>query len=71
VYENPVVLQERHNEILLDCLYELKLSLENTHDIIIASFHLRSSLNHIGRILGKTDIEEILGIIFSNFCIGK
>ncbi len=71
VYENPVVLQERHNEILLDCLYELKLSLENTNDIIISSFHLRSSLNHIGRILGKTDIEEILGIIFSKFCIGK
>ena len=71
IYENPIVLQERHNEILLDCLSELKLALENNYDIIIAAFHLRSALSHIGRILGKTDIEEILGLIFGKFCIGK
>ncbi len=71
VYENPIVLQERHNEILLDCLSELSLSLENDNDVIIISFHLRKALNHIGRIFGKTDIEEILGLIFGKFCIGK
>ncbi|MDR0484896.1 MAG: tRNA uridine-5-carboxymethylaminomethyl(34) synthesis GTPase MnmE [Alphaproteobacteria bacterium] len=70
-YENPVVLQERHNEILQNCLSEIKLSLDNNHDIIISAFHLRNALNNIGKILGKTDIEDILDIIFGKFCIGK
>lgn len=32
---------------------------------------LRSALEAIGEIIGKTDVEEILGAIFSTFCIGK
>ncbi|MDR2008015.1 MAG: tRNA uridine-5-carboxymethylaminomethyl(34) synthesis GTPase MnmE [Alphaproteobacteria bacterium] len=69
--ENPIVLQERHNEILQSCLEDIKLALANNHDIIICAFHLRAALNNIGKILGKTDIEEILDIIFGRFCIGK
>ncbi|MCB1230258.1 MAG: tRNA uridine-5-carboxymethylaminomethyl(34) synthesis GTPase MnmE [Verrucomicrobiae bacterium] len=32
---------------------------------------LRSALDAIGEVVGKTDVEEILGEIFSTFCIGK
>ncbi|MCL2567045.1 MAG: tRNA uridine-5-carboxymethylaminomethyl(34) synthesis GTPase MnmE [Alphaproteobacteria bacterium] len=71
LHENPIVLQERHNEIMQHCLNELQLALENNYDTIICAFHLRAALNNIGKILGKTDIEEILDIIFGRFCIGK
>lgn len=32
---------------------------------------LRSALEEVGNVIGRTDIEEILGEIFSQFCIGK
>jgi len=32
---------------------------------------LREALDEIGEVTGKTDVEEILGEIFSTFCIGK
>ncbi|MEM1441660.1 MAG: tRNA uridine-5-carboxymethylaminomethyl(34) synthesis GTPase MnmE [Verrucomicrobiota bacterium] len=32
---------------------------------------LREGLSAIGDVIGKTDVEEILGEIFSSFCIGK
>lgn len=36
-----------------------------------AALDLRSALDAIGEVVGKTDVEEILGEIFSTFCIGK
>ena len=32
---------------------------------------LRAALEEVGNVIGRTDIEEILGEIFSQFCIGK
>ena len=37
----------------------------------IAATHLREALDAIGEIVGRADVEEILGRIFSTFCIGK
>jgi tRNA modification GTPase len=37
----------------------------------LASIELREALDHIGEILGKVDTEDLLGVIFSRFCIGK
>lgn len=37
----------------------------------IAATHLREALDVIGEIVGRADVEEILGRIFSTFCIGK
>ena len=32
---------------------------------------LRAALNSVGEIVGRADVEDILGRIFSTFCIGK
>jgi tRNA modification GTPase len=32
---------------------------------------LREALHHVGEVTGRVDVEEILGAIFSQFCIGK
>jgi len=37
----------------------------------LAAVELRSSLDALGQIVGATDTEDILGEIFSRFCIGK
>ena len=37
----------------------------------LAAVELRSALDALGRIVGATDTEDILGEIFSRFCIGK
>ena len=40
-------------------------------DIEIISLNIRDALSHIGSITRESNNEEILGIIFSKFCIGK
>lgn len=40
-------------------------------DFAIAAHHLRSSLRCIGQITGEVSTEEILDVIFKDFCIGK
>ncbi|MFM8983478.1 MAG: tRNA uridine-5-carboxymethylaminomethyl(34) synthesis GTPase MnmE [Spartobacteria bacterium] len=37
----------------------------------LAAIELRAALDYLGRIVGNTDTEDILGEIFSRFCIGK
>ena len=36
-----------------------------------AAEDLRLATRHLGMIVGKVDVEEILGSIFKDFCIGK
>jgi tRNA modification GTPase len=32
---------------------------------------LRIAAHHLGRLTGRIDVEEVLGAIFAEFCIGK
>ena len=36
-----------------------------------AAEDLRLATRHLGMIVGKVDVEEVLGSIFEDFCIGK
>ena len=36
-----------------------------------AAEDLRLATRHLGIIVGKVDVEEVLGSIFNDFCIGK
>ena len=40
-------------------------------DVEIIAEYLRTAIYNLERILGKVDIEDVLGEIFSSFCIGK
>ena len=33
--------------------------------------HLRAALSNLGRLTGRVDVEEVLDVIFRDFCIGK
>ena len=43
----------------------------NTEDFDKAAEDLRLATRHLGMIVGKVDVEELLGSIFNDFCIGK
>ena len=47
------------------------LDKNNKEDFDKAAEDLRLATKHLGVIVGKVDVEEILGSIFNDFCIGK
>ena len=68
-----LVTRERHRVKLIDCLKEIDnfLKKDQNKDIEMAAEDLRLATRHLGSIVGKVDVEEILGAIFKDFCIGK
>ena len=40
-------------------------------DLVIACHHLRNALRHIGKVTGKVTTDDVLDVIFQDFCIGK
>ena len=44
---------------------------DQNKDLELAAEDLRMATRHLGGIVGKVDVEEILGSIFKDFCIGK
>ena len=70
---NVLVTRERHRVKLTDCLKEIDnfLKKDQNKDIEMAAEDLRLATRHLGGIVGKVDVEEILDSIFKDFCIGK
>jgi tRNA modification GTPase len=70
---NVLITRERHRVKLNECLKEIENFLKKNlnKDIEIAAEDLRLATRHLGAIVGKVDVEEILGSIFKDFCIGK
>jgi len=70
---STLITKERHRVKLNDCLKELDkfLKKDQNKDIELAAEDLRMATRHLGSIVGKVDVEEILGSIFQDFCIGK
>ena len=71
--EDILITRERHRENLEQCLFNLKnFEKKNEQkDFDKAAEDLRLATRQLGAIVGKVDVEEILGSIFSDFCIGK
>jgi tRNA modification GTPase len=70
---NALITRERHRIKLNDCLKEIDkfLKKDQNKDIELAAEDLRLATRYLGSIVGKVDVEEILGSIFKDFCIGK
>ena len=68
-----LITRERHRQSLEKCIQNLKNFEEKNslEDFDKAAEDLRLATRHLGMIVGKVDVEEILGSIFSDFCIGK
>ena len=71
--DDILITRERHRQHLEQCLENLKnFNKKNEEeDFDKAAEDLRLATRHLGMIVGKVDVEEILGSIFNDFCIGK
>ena len=66
----PILSRERHLNIMKKVLLELK-SIQKKDSLDIMAFKLREALRISLEINQKFDIEDVLDIIFKDFCIGK
>lgn len=69
-----VAINSRHKRCLIRARDDLAAARERLaagESPEFTALDLRSALDAIGEVVGKADVEEILGEIFSRFCIGK
>ncbi len=71
--EDILITRERHRQHLEQCVLHLDNFQQKSkaEDFDKAAEDLRLATRHLGMIVGKVDVEEILGSIFNDFCIGK
>ena len=71
--DDILITRERHRQHLERCVSYLKdfRDKNGSEEFDKAAEDLRLATRHLGMIVGKVDVEEILGSIFNDFCIGK
>ncbi|TNE40224.1 MAG: tRNA uridine-5-carboxymethylaminomethyl(34) synthesis GTPase MnmE [Alphaproteobacteria bacterium] len=66
----PALTRLRHRTALEEC-YAALLRFETAPDPELAAEDIRLAVRALGRITGRVDVEDILDIVFGDFCIGK
>jgi tRNA modification GTPase len=66
----PGLTRLRHRQGLEACREALLRSLAESDEELVAE-DVRLAARHLGRITGRVDVEDILDVVFSDFCIGK
>ena len=71
---DTIITNARHYNALLDvskCIKMIQNGLENNISGDLLAIDIREALDNLGRITGEITSDELLGNIFSSFCIGK
>jgi len=66
----PSLTRQRHRNALEDCLQALG-RFDQAPDPELAAEDVRLAARALGRITGRVDVEDILDVVFGDFCIGK
>ncbi|MGN6448303.1 MAG: tRNA uridine-5-carboxymethylaminomethyl(34) synthesis GTPase MnmE [Brucella intermedia] len=70
--EDAVPTRQRHIGLLRSTVAEINKALNGTNfPLELRAENMRLASQYLGRITGDVDVEEILDVIFSQFCIGK
>jgi tRNA modification GTPase len=72
--DHPVAINARHKacfETATGKLEQAMQSLSSHQAPEYTALELREALQAIGEVTGRVDVEEVLDVIFSSFCIGK
>jgi len=71
---NVVITNQRHYEALgksLEAVDKVKNAITTQISTELLAYELKNALEHLGEISGEVTNDEVLGNIFSKFCIGK
>jgi tRNA modification GTPase len=66
----PFITRQRHRNLLKKCAESLEKSL-NPGPLELRCEELRQAAVAIGKITGKIEVDDVLDVIFREFCIGK
>jgi tRNA modification GTPase len=69
--EDILTVQQRQKVLLSECVSTLVRCAGAGSSPDLLAEYLRIATECIGRLTGHVDVEELLGVIFSRFCIGK
>mmetsp|Transcript_31749 Transcript_31749/g.55814 ORF Transcript_31749/g.55814 Transcript_31749/m.55814 type:complete len:602 (-) Transcript_31749:119-1924(-) len=68
-----IITRVRHKQHIENCEAALCCALEHieSKDLELAAEEMRRAVHEIAAILGRVDVEQLLDVIFRDFCIGK
>jgi tRNA modification GTPase len=72
--EYPLITRARHREGLEACAAALDRAMDGLRsgrDSALVAEDLRIAMRALGRITGRVDVEDLLDVVFRDFCIGK
>lgn len=72
--EAPVITRTRHRQGLSDGLAHIQRAYnawKSSLDVELVAEDLRMAARSLGALIGEIGVEDVLGEVFSNFCIGK
>jgi tRNA modification GTPase len=71
--ESALITRARHRRALEETVAALDRAVtpDHAHDEELIAEDLRSAATTLGRLTGRVDVEDILDVIFRDFCIGK
>lgn len=68
--EAPLLTRARHRAALADCVESLARA-RSAAAVELLAEDLRLAVRALGRIVGRVDVEDVLDVVFADFCIGK
>lgn len=69
---DPLPTRRRHMELLTETIQEVTAAVyDEAAPLEVRAEYLRRASHSLGRITGDVDVEDILDVVFSQFCIGK
>ena len=72
--DHPIAINARHKAAFENCAERLlaaKAALESSEAPEFTALEIREALQALGDVVGQVDVERVLDVIFSTFCIGK
>jgi len=69
--QSATITRARHRQELVSTRDALQRFVNHDLSPELKAEELRIAARHLGRLTGAIDVEEVLGAIFAEFCIGK
>jgi tRNA modification GTPase len=68
--EAPVATRARHRDAVAACLESLEM-VARSEAVEVNAELVRRAMVVLGRVTGRVDVEDVLDVVFRDFCIGK